>query len=133
MSLSRRQRRIYTDTVSIYKPADLAVAADKSVSDVSYPSTPTQTSVSCHLDQQPIQGEPGLEGRSERDLIFTLDRFHFGTDVEIGDTYLLKLTTVGHPNNGKFWVVEGAGQFKTWRAGKQIVYAKQVLAPAGVS
>ena len=133
MALSRRQGRLYEDTVDIYVAPAPTVNVDKTVQDVAYPSQPTYPGVTCHFDSTPEVDVAAIQGLTKEVNIFTLDKFHFDASVDIQDTYCIHLKTPGHPQSGKYWIVQGNALVKVLHANKQTVYAKEGPKPAGIS
>jgi len=130
MGLSVRQTRAYTDTVDVYEPT-LSAGAN-SLTDWTYPATPTYTMVKCRIQPKPEALVPMIMGRSGADQIDTTDILHVPISQEISTKAAVRLTTPGHPEYGNFWQIQGDARVQGWRAGKKSYYLKRSIKPQGV-
>lgn len=138
MALTRRQQRLYTDTVDIFKPEATSLV-DRVSSDPRYPATPTVAGVLAYLftSTEFANPQPHL-GRTNEDMMLTLDKLHVEAAVDIDDAFVFQLKTSGHPDEGGYWMVMGNAKVRTTR-GRRTTNYKEVLckrmasAPAGVS
>jgi hypothetical protein len=108
--LSPRQRRFYQDTCSVWRPVTNLDAVTSAGDPDSYELV--GHGFRFHLHLSPSTDDPGVAGRLERDLIFTLDLGHFPEKMDIDADYVLKVTSLdrhGNPteNNGRYWKVRG--------------------------
>lgn len=130
MALSPRQQRFYTDTVNLYRPNALPIGANNVVGDVTFPTTPTASAVPCHWAPRPESAGAEVPGRTNADIMLTLDVFHFGLDApDIRDGWFIELTTAGHPEAGSWFKVQGNPKTLNWRAKRKSVLAKKSVKP----
>lgn len=127
MALNARQRRAYTDTVDLWKPADVGADGNKNATDLTY--VIAYRGVQCHYSSTPETEDVMIAGRTKTVNIFTLDEFHFVDTQEIEDTWAIKMTTPGHPETGRWWIVDGNPKTNSWRAHKRMVKAKNSPKP----
>lgn len=133
MALTARQTAFYNDTVDVYsRPAPATRGAGSLwIGDLSYSTAAAQTAVPCMWQSEPENNRyVPPAGRAEMDILFTLDRFFFEASVSIEDGDALKVTTSGHPENGRWFQVMGKGRARInrglRRGNYQMVYAKRV-------
>lgn len=137
MALNARQIKLYVDRVSIWKPDNVTTSgANKKALDTAYPATATYTNVACYHFSKTEVAQPTFPGRSNQDMIFTLDEFHFDAAQDVDDQYVLKLTTSGHPELGAYYIVMGGPKSRPARTRRnvnyRIVYARRTLAQPGM-
>ncbi len=142
MPLNRRQQRAYLDTVDIWLPVeDVGLNAQGQAQNQRYPSpsSPSATNVACLHIASKEEDTPTPTGRGNYDIALTIDEFHFPLDVEITDYCLLRFTTVGHPDYGRYFVVKGeasdtidygATSYKR-RANLRTCFANPIAKPEG--
>jgi hypothetical protein len=138
MALNRRQKRAYGARVDLYAPnAHTVDPATKEVRSVTYGPSPTHSNVQCLYTPSPEMGEMQVVGRTNSDIVFTLDRFHFDVAVPVDDTWYLQLKVEGHPEYETWWVVEGGPDVTASvgrrRSNYRSVFAKRSMRPPGVS
>jgi hypothetical protein len=139
MALTTRQTRLYNDVVDVYRRTALAVTGLMEVEDLEYDDTPILTDVQCLWASAPEDNRPESPlGRSEADLMDTLDRFHFEASVDLQDTDILEVKTTGHPEIGARFQIRGFGRRRITRglrSGNYLaVFAKRIKGvPAGLS
>lgn len=136
MALTARQRRLYKDLIEIYKP-NATTIVDKTPKDTRLPSTATYEDVPAKLFSKPEASRPEKHiGRSNMDIIFTLDELHVEASVDIDDTYYFRLKTPDHPDFNEWWVCQGSAKTRISegrrKANVKIILCKKVIKPKGV-
>lgn len=138
MALTRRQQRLYTDTIDVYKPVATTLV-DRVGKDPRYPAAPTAAAVKAYLftSTEFAVDQPYL-GRTNEDMVLTLDKLHVEASVDIDDTFCFQLKTANHPDLNGFWIVMGNAKLRTTRGRRETNY-KELLckrmpsAPPGVT
>lgn len=136
MPLNRRQKQTFQDIVNIWIPQDIAALSAATFGEYVEPyylTTPDYTSVVCASYSTPETDNPELPGRTKPINMFTLDKFMFLAEQDIGDMYLIQLVTKGHPEYGAYWIVQGNAIIRPnvsrRRANFARIYAKRFPAP----
>lgn len=111
-----RQIALYTDSVNIFVPNILEVGADKRFATYaagSVEGTPSIIGQLCKYfpSSEYNQASP-VVGRTLQDNMLTLDRYHFPSEVALQDGTIIELDTIGHPDRGEFFRVQGNSE--TW-------------------
>lgn len=115
----RRIRRLMLDTCNLYRPARLepqgtTLEAADPVSEY----VPVFTAVPCHYEPASEMDVPRGPGLSKSMDIMTMDKFHFLQDQQVGDTWKIELTTVGHPGAGSCWIAQGGTLMNASKPGR---------------
>jgi len=132
-TLEAWQEKAFTDTFSLYKPTNLTLLASGQAQDLAYPSSATYTGIPGLLHATDNAYDAALAGRQFRaDLYITQDRFSFHVEQEIGDGWLVKLTTPDHPEEGTFWIAH-SDKKNRGMSKKATIRGEFVIAPAGVT
>lgn len=121
----------------LYAPNSLTIAADKSVSDVSYPAGPTHAGVRCYYNATTNVNTPELAGNMKEANIFTDDRWYFDGNSDISTGWLIRMQSPDHPEYLSFWIAQGVPQVLSVPGCLMLpmaqVYAIITPKPAGVS
>ncbi|MCH8979449.1 MAG: hypothetical protein IH945_09460 [Armatimonadetes bacterium] len=142
MALTKRQLLAYEDTVDIWDPPGRAgltyKAGTKQRLDTRYAATPAISVLPClFMSAKEDNRFRGPTGRSEQDNLDTLDQFHFEAGTDVVDQSIIRLTTVGHPMVGQYFVVMGAGRERPSRLRRtpnyKAVFAKRQTKPKEIS
>lgn len=130
MSLSFRQQQTFLWTISIYRLKARPIGGSSGI----YDSTPIATGVKAQYISSTEAAEPGQVGRSNRDIVISLDGFAMLHDVDVRDTDAIVITAgpTGFPDVNKQWVCVGNAQPMSWRAQELHIYARQSPPLAGV-
>lgn len=105
--LNRRQQRAYLDTVDIYLPGNsvgIGSHGEAIHRQWSAPDEPDATEVPCQRVPSQERDNPLITGRQQSG---SEEVFHFASDAVLQDQTLLRLTTDGHPDAGRYYVVKG--------------------------
>ncbi len=106
--LTERQIRGYTDTATIRRPAnEVKPLGSVFAEDPKWEATTIHEGVPCRRVPRPEASAPGALGRTNQDMIFTLDAFEFPIGIEVDDSYEIELTTAGHPEQGAVFTAMG--------------------------
>lgn len=142
MALTKRQILAYEDTVDVWDPPGRSGLSYKTGTkqrlDTKFSATPKLTAVKClFMSAKEDNRFRGPTGRSEQDNLDTLDQFHFEAGTDVVDQSVIKLTTVGHPMVGQYFVVMGAGRERPNRARRtpnyKAVFAKRQTQPKEIT
>jgi len=102
MPLTTRQTYLYTDTCNIWKPVRLSgTTAEGFKKD--YDWDLVASSVACKYFSSSTVTSTSPIGRT---IDRSQDIFHFDVGQEISDGYIIKLTTHGHPDVNKLYLVK---------------------------
>lgn len=139
MALTVRQTKLYTDTVSIFKPdatggsvnGTTKVTADPTWSSLATGVAGKRFTVT-EFDRVSAIGRAGSVVQSSS------HRFHFQASQEVQAGYCLKLTTPSHPEVNTFYMVLGDPEIRVSSGGRtpnyRRVYVQKVAKPpSGVS
>ena len=129
MALNARQLKLYIDTVDIYRPISFNMLEFGDIEELTIPTTPTYTDVECYRETKQEFGAPQPIGRSDKDILFTIDEFHFDVTQDLRTNDVLYFTTAGHPDYQQWFQVTGDTRVKTWRAEKHSVVVKRITKP----
>lgn len=137
MALTGRQKRLYKDTVNIYKPVTQGYdPVTRAAYDIIYPATPTYSGVKCYVFTARDSSLPQIIGRNPQDNLFTYEEIDFEASQDVDDAYAIVLTTSGHPEQNEWFVAQGGPQSRPTRKGRNInlkrILARKSIKPAGV-
>ena len=108
MARNRRQKQSMKEIVDLYAPNPPSTTGDlREVVELTYPTTPTYTNVYAGFHAMPGYSSPQIMGRTQEDIMFTLDKFFFDVAQDIDDTWLIEIRTPGSILKGFFWFVMG--------------------------
>lgn len=107
--LSRRQNRLYTYRFNLYRPNASVHSTDLEATDAQTAYTPAFSDVPGYYKSTPELDNNSIAGRSPGVNLFVLDEFHFSSDQEIADTWVIEMTgsdpnATPHPYIGRFWI-----------------------------
>lgn len=133
-----RQILLYQDTCDIWKPNALSFVNVNTGEPAEKVYARIAQGQKCYFYTKTETAEREVVGRYPADIIYTLDICKFPSAVDIDDTYVLKLTTTGHPLLNTFWIVIGDAQRRMSRTRRkpdfaQVYLKKLPVAPPGVS
>ncbi len=138
MGLTRRQKSTFQILVDLYRPADPAVRGsvedpeDEEPTDLEYDPQPVAVDVRCRHKYSQEDNQVALEGRTNYDIVATTDQFHFASDQEIDDGWVLLVKTPGN-DYGQTYVSMGVPQdvpsFKRRKPNMRIIFAKKIVRP----
>jgi len=129
MALTARQVKVYVHTVDVYRPLAFNQLANHDVEELTIPATATYSAVKCYRETKPEFGSAQPIGRTDKDILFTIDVFHFDVAEDIRANDVFKFTTVGHPDINQWFECVGDTMVKNWRANKHTVVCKRILKP----
>lgn len=127
-----RLRRFMCHTCDLYRPSTIMpITASGEMADAIYQPIAAYTGVTSHLQATPEFDNPQLQGLTKQVNELTSDRWHFLAEQEIADGWAIVMKTVGHPDYGHAWIVQGNAMMNASQPGRptdsQWLYAK--LAP----
>lgn len=132
MALTSRQTRLYTDTVSVFKPRTPASTAldDNDRESLNYPLTPTAATVYCFRQTAAEFLKGKFIGRvNKEDTQSLMDVIHFDQAQDVDSNYVLKITTPSDPDLDTFFIVMGNAMVKNYRANKKVFWIKRITKP----
>jgi len=112
MPLTPRQELSYNHRADLYQPV-VGFDADGRPQPVGY--SLRFTDVPCRFERLVPYSAPGVLGRSETDILQSLDKIHFAEDQEVDEAWWIQdksLRPDGTPGNsyGRWWVARGEPQ-----------------------
>lgn len=127
MALSARQLRFYADLVDIYRPLPFNFLDNQDIEEYSVSTVATYSSVAVHRETKPEFTAAQPIGRGNQDILFSIDEFHFSTDVDIRPNDVFHFVTPSHPDYGQWFIAIGDTRVKKWKANKHSVLCKRIL------
>jgi|CXWL01.1.fsa_nt_gi hypothetical protein len=123
------QLEFFVHTCSIFRKGAITVDAGRRVKKNALDPTPEYTGIPCRFVPMSEVTVTGELGRQTYDIVQTMDliRMHSEQDLREGDCLLN--TTVGHPDEGKYFQLQGEPWFHTITAYTLEAYTKRSLKP----
>lgn len=111
MALNARQRAVYRDTCSIYKPTNSSgTSSIGAVREPLYELVATGVVFKYDPNRETSMMTP--MGRIQHGSIAELELAYFDEEQELKDQYCIKLTTTGHPLINHWFTVIGEPEFR---------------------
>lgn len=127
MALTQRQIALYTDLFDLYKPNNLQGLPFNDVEDISYPSTPTYSNVSCYHHTKDKIGKGKFFGNVPiGDTVSLMDTISFDCAQEVGNSWVLQKKTTGDPEINQWYIVTQDPDINNFHANKQRVYIRKL-------
>lgn len=125
MALGTRQRRLYLDLVTLYRPTKTQSPATGLLTAVGYELA--ESNVKCLFVKRDSTSGPTVVGRGESDNLFTHEEIHMDQRQVIGENWVLLDASVdvrGDPvlTAGEYWIVIGEPKKIADRGGRRAGY-----------
>lgn len=107
--IGQRLMRLLRHTIDIYKLSSTKslTPKDPEMSDISATPLPAYVGIPACYEPTPNFAKAGPPGLAKLENIMTADRWHFLSEVDIADRYIIVMRTPGNPLKNHFWTVQG--------------------------
>ena len=141
MALTYRQQRLYIHRIDIYAPKAIAVngISSKSYKETDYLFELSASNVPCYVYTNRESSILEVVGRTNTDIMYTLDVLHVAMDVYIDTNFMFKLINVGtsNPDNNAWYIVQGGpatrASSSTRYPNNRVLFCKRGLKPPNVA
>jgi hypothetical protein len=120
VELNSRQRRVLTQTISVYRPV-----YDRDGASPTAPRWELVGTYSGRIFQAPESSHDTTLGRGTQDIIFTMDILKVPLGTTIHDGWFVEM-------GGDWWSVAGGARDRDWRAMESGYYLKKSVKPRGI-
>lgn len=133
MALSARQLAAFTDIVDLYEPAAFTKTSKRVTGIGGVSATATYEDVRCHVQPSIEATVKGPLGRQDYDVVDTMDVLRLDIEQDIGAGWYVLMKTPDHPENGTWYITQGAPRNYSRRAGERVLYMAKTTTAPGVS